>query len=245
MSVPQLSERHLSLLRQYDTPTICNVIELFAVRPRNKGYMDGRICACYPELPPMLGYAATATFRAACEPSDASAYVTVDEQVRRFTEIPAPPVVVVQDLDDPPVAATFGEVMCATYQAFGAAGLVTSGAARDVEQVRRLKFPTFARSVICSHGYCHFVSLDTPVCVGGLVVRPGDLLHGDGNGVTSIPHEIAAEVAEAAAEFVAAEAVALEFLKSGSKDPKQYAEAREEARRRIAVLGERVRSRRR
>ena len=48
----QLSERHLALLREYDTPTICNVIELFAVRPRNTGYMDGRIRACFPEMPP-------------------------------------------------------------------------------------------------------------------------------------------------------------------------------------------------
>ena len=241
--VPQVSERHLALLRGFDTPTICNVIELFAVRPRNTGYMDGRIRACFPEMPPAVGYAATATFRGAFERTGSSSYATLDDQVRRFEEIPGPPIVVFQDLDDPPVAATFGEIMCATYQRFGAVGLVTSGAARDLDQVRRLGFPAFASGVICSHGYSHIVSLHVPVRVGGLAVHAGDLLHADANGVTGIPPEIAADVADAAAEYVAAEAVVLDFLKTGSKDVKQYSEARRELLRRIAALGERVRSR--
>jgi len=244
MKTPAPSESQLELLRQYDTPTICNVIELFAVRPRNTGYMDSRIRACFPELGPVAGYAATATIRTAFERSEGGIYSSLWEQVRRFEEIPGPPFVVFQDLDDPPAAATFGEIMCATYQAFGAVGLVTSGAARDLEQVRRLGFAVFASGVICSHGYSHIISLHLPVRVGGLAVHPGDLLHADLNGVTNIPHEIAGEVAEVAAEYVAAEGVVLDFLKSGTRDCAQYAEARQESLRRIAALGGRVRARR-
>jgi len=245
--VPQLqqpSEHHLSLLAQYDTPTICNAIELFDVRPRNSGYMDARIRACFPEMPPVVGYAATAMFRGALERAGGQAYATLEEQVRRFAEIPAPPIVVFQDLDDPPVAATFGEIMCSTYQRFGAAGLVTSGAARDLDQVRRLGFPAFASGAICAHGYPRIHSLHVSVRVGGLAVYPGDLLHADLNGVTSIPLEIAADVADVAAEYAAAEAVVLDFIKTGSKDVDQYAEARREMLRRIEDLGKRVRSRR-
>jgi hypothetical protein len=55
----------LDTLRKYDTPTICNVLELFDHRPRTAGYMDRRIQACFPKMPPMVGYAATATFRSA------------------------------------------------------------------------------------------------------------------------------------------------------------------------------------
>ena len=47
----------LKRLAHFDTPTICNVIELFDVRPRIRGYMDGRIVANFPELPPMVGFA--------------------------------------------------------------------------------------------------------------------------------------------------------------------------------------------
>lgn len=244
MKPSQLSGVDLELLRRYDTPTICNVIELFEVRPRNTGYMDGRVRACFPEMAPIAGYASTATIRTAFARAEGAVYSSLDEQVQAFSEIPGPPIVVFQDLDDPPVAATFGEIMCATYQAFGAAGLVTSGAARDLDQVRRLGFPAFSNGVICAHGYSHIVSIHTPVRVGGIAVHPGDLLHADANGVTSVPNEIGSEVAQAAAEYVAAEGVILDFLKTGSRDVKRYSESRQEAMRQIAELGSRVRARR-
>ncbi|GIX07677.1 MAG: hypothetical protein KatS3mg115_2080 [Candidatus Poribacteria bacterium] len=182
-----LSQDHLERLRRYDTPTICNLIELFEVRPRTEGYMDARIRACFPELPPMVGFASTAAFRASMPPAGGEAYASIDDQIARFSELDGPAVVVFQDLDDPPVAATFGEVMCTTYRAFGAVGLITSGAGRDLEQVRALDFPVFTSGAICSHGYCHFLNVHLPVHVGGIVVRPNDLLHGDCNGVTTVP----------------------------------------------------------
>src|SRR5579862_9297109 len=186
----------LGLLARYDTPTICNTIELFEVRPRNEGYMDGRIRACFPEMPPTVGYAATATMRCDAPRLEGDVYAALDEQVARFAELPGPAIVVFQDLDDPAVAATFGEIMCSTYQAFGAVGLITSGPARDLDQVRRLGFSAFSNGAICSHGYSHIVSIQIPVRVGGIAVHPGDLLHGDANGVTTIPHSIASEVAQ-------------------------------------------------
>src|SRR3954454_23048203 len=212
----------LSRLMQFDTPTICNTIELFEVRPRNEGYMDGRIRACFPEMPPIAGYAATATMRCAHPKLEGDVYGSLDEQVARFGDLPGTPIVVYQDLDDPPMAATFGEIMCTTYRAFGAAGLITSGAARDLDQVRRLGFPAFSNGAICSHGYSHIVDLHRTVRVGGLTVEPGDLLHADVNGITTIPLEIAGEIADAAQEFVAAEAIVLDSLKDGNPGVKRF-----------------------
>jgi 4-hydroxy-4-methyl-2-oxoglutarate aldolase len=240
MNIPQLSAAEQKLLGQFDTPTICNVIELFDLLPRTAGYMDGRIRACFPEMPPIVGYAATATIRCAFPRLDGAVYNSLDEQIKHFAEIPGPPIVVFQDLDDPAVAATFGEIMCSTYQAFGAAGLITSGAARDLDQVRRIGFPAFSNGVICSHGYSHIVDVHTSVRVGGIVIRPGDLIHADCNGVTTIPHAIGSEVAQVAAEYVAAENVILDFLKTGSKDEAKFSEARKECMRQITALGKRV-----
>jgi 4-hydroxy-4-methyl-2-oxoglutarate aldolase len=231
----------LVALAKFDTPTICNTIELFEVRPRTAGYMDGRVRACFPEMPPAVGYAATATMRCAEARQEGDVYGSLDQQVARFAELAGPPMVVFQDLDDPPVAATFGEIMCTTYRAFGAAGLVTSGAARDLDQVRRLGFPAFSNGVICSHGYSHIVDLHRAVRVGGLTVHPGDLVHADANGVATIPLEIAAEVAGAAAEFVAAEAILLDYLKSGVVVERAFAEARRGMMNAIAALGRRLR----
>jgi len=241
MTVPSSD---LDLLRQYDTPTICNVIELFHIRRRHTGYMDARIKACYPELPPMVGFAVTATFRAAAPQRQGNVYASLDRHIAAFADVPTPPVVVFQDLDDPCVAATVGEVMCTSYQRFGAAGLITTGAARDLDQVRRLKFPCFSNGAICSHGWAHLVDVGVPVAVGGVTVSPGDLLHGDCNGVTTIPVDIASAVAGACAEYVAAEQVVLDYCQSGEVTVAGYAEARAECARRLAALSERVRSRR-
>lgn len=206
-----VSPEILAALAKFDTPTICNAIELFEVRPRNTGFMNETIGCEFPELPPMVGFAATASFRSDAPPSGRDAYSGIEDQLEQFEAVQGPPVVVFQDLDDPPVAATFGEVMCSTYKAFGAVGLITSGAGRDIDQVGALDFPVFTGGTICSHAYCHLLYLGLPVRVGGLNLRQGDLVHGDANGVTHIPMEIADELPEVCEEFVAAEKLMLDF----------------------------------
>ena len=140
MNYPTVSPSVLEKLKKFDTPTICNVVELFDIRSRISGYMDNRIQACYPKLPPMVGYATTATFRVGAPPRSGDVYAGLGAQVEPIASMPGPVVVVFQDLDDPSTSATFGEVMCTTYKAFGVAGLITSGAARDLDQVEVLNW---------------------------------------------------------------------------------------------------------
>ncbi len=218
----------LQKLATFDTPTICNIIELFDVRPRNVGFMDDRIKAAFPEMPPIVGFAATATFRADAAPASGDGYGSMEDQVNLFAELSGPPIVVFQDLDDPPVAATFGEVMCTTYQTFGAAGLITSGAGRDLDQVRAIGFPVFTSGTICAHGYCHFPHVNVPVRVGGITIQPNDLLHCDVNGVSTIPADIAAEVADIGDEFVASEHIVLDALRVPEPSLAGYTAARQE-----------------
>lgn len=236
-----LSADTLRKLAQYDTPTICNVIELFDIRPRNRGYMDQRVKSVFPELPPMVGFAATASFRSDAPPQKGDAYGNLQQQLEQFAQLPGPAVVVIQDLDDPPAAAVFGEVMCSSYLGFGSVGLVTNGAGRDIEQVRALKYPIFTGSTICSHGYCHLLHLGLPVRIGGLVVNTGDLLHGDSNGVTEIPVSIASEVADASADFVAAEEPILSYVKgSGEKTIARYDALRKDFQAAVVKLSARL-----
>jgi len=243
MGAPAVSQEVLDLLRKYDTPTVCNVIELFECRPRNTGYMDGRIKACYPALPPMVGFATTATFRAGAPPKGGDTYIGLGGQVEKIAAMSGPKVVVFQDLDDPAVAATFGEIMCTTYKAFGCVGLITSGAGRDIDQVEPLKFPCFTAGTMPSHGYTQIVDLEVPVRVGGVWVNPGELLHGDRNGVTTIPVELAALTAEGCAGFMDAEAVVLEYFRKGNPTAAGFTAARDECKRRMNELGKKLKSR--
>jgi 4-hydroxy-4-methyl-2-oxoglutarate aldolase len=240
MSFTVVDPSVLAALRKFDTPTVCNVLELFDARPRTAGYLDGRIRACFPKLPPMVGYACTATFRAGSPPRAGDVYAGLGKQVDAIEEMAGPAVVVFQDLDDPVTSATFGEVMCSTYKAFGCAGLVTSGAGRDLDQVEAIDFPCFTDGVVCAHGYCQIVDLQEPVRVGGVTIYAGDLLHGDRNGVTTIPNELASATADACPEFMAAEAVVLDYLREGKADAKEFNERRNECQRMIGAIAKRL-----
>lgn len=239
-ATPGLSQDALAALAKYDTPTICNAIELFDVRPRHTGYMNDTIKACFPSFPPMVGYALTSTFRSLAPPRGGDAYASIDKQVESFAQLPGPAVVVFQDLDLPVASATFGEVMCTVYQSFGAAGLITSGGGRDLEQVERLNFPAFTSGAICSHGYCHIPSINLPVVVGGICIYPGDLLHGDLNGVTTIPHDIASEIPQVCEELAAAEKVVLDYARSSNKNVAGLAAARKECADMMSAINRRV-----
>ena len=232
-----MSVKFIEQLRKFDTPTVCNVIELFGIQPRTLGFAGQCIQSCYPDLPPAVGYATTASFRASAPGGTGSAYAGIEKQLETFENLPGPAMIVIQDLDHPVAAAVFGEVMCSTYQAFGATGLITNGAGRDFVQVRELGFPVFTGGTICSHGYCHLMHVGLPVTMDGLVVQQGDLLHADANGVATIPPNIAEGVASLAEAFVEAEEIIMAYVKSdGSKTVSEYADRREAFQQRLVEL---------
>jgi len=229
-----------SKLAGFDTPTICNAIEMFEVRPRDRGYANGCISAAFPELPPVVGLACTATFRSGAPSSGRDPYGRVEELCTHLENSELPTIVVYEDLDVPTVGATFGEVMCSIYKSLGALALITSGAGRDLSQVRSLEFPVFLGSTIAAHAYCHAVDVAVPVNVGELDVHPLDLLHADGNGVTNIPREIAAELPEVAAEYQRCESLAIVTANHGPSRAKELLARRREMIDAVAALKRRV-----
>jgi regulator of RNase E activity RraA len=232
-----LNSEHLAMLAKVDSPTVANVIELFDVQSRVAGYSNASLKAVYPDLPPAVGYAVTATFRSGYPAVDGDAYGGMSQLIEQaLLAVPAPRMMVFQDLDEPPISATYGEVMATTFQAFGFVGLITSGAARDIEQVRGLKFPCWASGTIVSHGYNHILAGNVPVNVGGLSVRPGDLIHADANGVVNIPLRIAAGVAELCEPFIQAEGIVLGYLQQPAPTLEGYRQAQVKMRAAMATL---------
>ena len=112
----------------------------------------------------------------------------------------------------------------------------------DLLQVLALRYPVFTSTTICSHADCHILHIGLPVRVGGVTIATGELLHGDANGVTQIPLEIAADVADAAAEFVAAERIVLDYVQSGQqKSIAEFVERSEAMSAAMTKLRNRVR----
>jgi 4-hydroxy-4-methyl-2-oxoglutarate aldolase len=189
----------LARIREFDTCTVANTIERFNLRLRNEGFADSRIRCLSPHLPPLIGYAATGRIRSAQPPLTGGLYYDHLEFWNWLAATTAPRVLVMQDIDRTPGSGAFvGEVHAVICQALHCVGYITNGAVRDLPAVEAHGFPLFAGSVAVSHAYAHVVDFGGTVEVGGLAVRPGDLLYGDLHGVVSIPLEIAAEIPNAA-----------------------------------------------
>lgn len=204
-------------LTAIDTCSLSNAIEHFDIRTRNEGFVNHGARCMFPDMPPRVGYAVTATFRSSMTPVAGRCYFDRPDWWSYVASAPEPRFLVLQDVD--PVVgfgALFGEIHANICAALGCCAFLTNGAIRDLPGVRAAGLQAFAGSVSASHAYAHIVEFGQPVEIGGLKIAPGDLLHGDQHGVISIPFEIAAEIPAVAAEILNREKEIIEYCRSDS-----------------------------
>ena len=204
----------IDALRKISSPSIANAIETFNVRPRNQGFMSSEIRCLFPELGPLVGRAVTAVIRAEPQPLEGHRSSTFGWW-DYVLSIPAPRVIVVHDIDEPRgQGAQWGEVQANIHKALGAVGTITDGSVRDLDEVRALGFQFAAAHVSVSHAYVHMVDFGLPVKLGGLWVKPGDLIHCDQHGAVTIPPDLVPKVADAVRRVEADERKIIEVCQS-------------------------------
>jgi 4-hydroxy-4-methyl-2-oxoglutarate aldolase len=105
------------------------------------------------------------------------------------------------------VAAHLGELSSETAKFRGARGAVIDGGARDTEYIRKLDFPVFARYKTPRDiaGRWRLTEYNVPISIGGVTIRPGDLIVGDQDGVVVIPRAAAEDVVTQAEQLVRTE----------------------------------------
>ncbi|SRR5579875_1563303 len=210
-----VSAQTIEQLRQFDTCTISNAIEQFDIRTRNEGFIHKAVHCIFPEMPPCVGYAVTATIRSSMTPVSGRCYYDRPDWWSYVASMPEPRFIVIEDTDTTPgFGALFGEIHANICRALNCCAFLTDGAIRDVPGIRASGLQAFAGCLSVSHAYAHIVEFGQPVEIGGLRISPGDLLHGDRHGVLSIPPNIAADVPQVARELVEAEKRFIDFCRS-------------------------------
>ena len=182
-----MSTEWIEYLRTIDTPTLANAIELLHVRPDHEGFTPLQIRCFFPEFGRMCGYAVTAQVETytESEPFELDRFI---ETYRLVEASPKPAVIALQEIGGhADYAAHCGEVMATFFTRVGAIGLVSDCGIRDIPEVRRLGFHYFARGAVASHAHFRIARPGVPVQIMGLVVKPGDILHGDENGLLAVP----------------------------------------------------------
>jgi 4-hydroxy-4-methyl-2-oxoglutarate aldolase len=210
-----LDDQLLQTLRSIDACTVANSIETFHQRLRNEGFVNHSVRSLFPELAPMVGYAATVKIRGSSPPTASGVYPDRTDWWDYLCSLPAPRVVVIEDAaTQPGLCSLVGEVHMSILQALHCVGVVTNGALRDIPAARGAGFHYFAGSVSVSHGYVHIIDFGHPVKIGGLCIESGDLLHGDLHGVQSVPIAIAHLIPETAARIRAREQALIALCRS-------------------------------
>ena len=193
--------RVLDHLRAFDTPTICNALEITSPERRADGFTFKPLVCPFPDLPPIVGYARTVAIRSVLKSS-----LPAEEQSKRRIDYyeyvgtgHGPRISVIQDIDGPDVGygAFWGEVQSNVHKALGCLGVITDGSIRDIPQWAP-GFQALAGSIGPSHAWVHAESFGGEVRVAGMTVHSDDLIHADQHGAIVIPLDIAAKLPEAA-----------------------------------------------
>ena len=186
------SESELEFLRSIDTPTVCNLVEIVLPERRGHGYTVRHLHCPFPELPPMVGFARTVTFKAKdAVPLGQGSYMQKRLDYLDYVAAePRPSVMVMEDLDGEHAGygAFWGEVQSNVHKALGSLGVITNGSVRDIPMIAS-GFQMLAGSIVPSHAYVHVVDFGIDVTVHGMAVKRGDLIHADRHGAIVVPLE--------------------------------------------------------
>jgi regulator of RNase E activity RraA len=204
-------------LQSFDTPTICNALEIIDPARRLTGFTVKPLYCRFPEMPPIVGYAKTVTIRSThtheLDPKKAR-----EQRIAYYDYVasqPAPGIMIIQDLDGHEVGfgAFWGEVMSAVHKGLGCLGVVTDGSIRDIDQWAP-GFQALAGSIVPSHAHVHLADFAKEVRVSGMLVRSGDIVHADRHGAVTIPANLAEKIPAACDLLTRKEAVILEMARA-------------------------------
>lgn len=207
----------ISCLKEFDTPTICNALELIDGTRRNYGYTTRSFHVTNKDSGPVVGFAKTATIRSLM-PSHLSTEELTCERVKYYRYINEgehPKICVMQDIDgsDSGRGPFWGEFNTRIHVSLGVTAVVTNGTIRDVTNLPN-NVLILSSGLRPSHANVHIVDYKKQVNVKGMVVSDGDVIHADIHGAVCFPSTIAHEVQKYAKVFIESERPIIEGCKS-------------------------------
>jgi regulator of RNase E activity RraA len=207
----------LEALKAFDTPTICNALELVVPARRAIGFTRRPLFAAFPGLKPVVAFARTAIIRSR-EPHPRGREDAKEVRLGYYAHTaaePSPSIAVIQDIGalDIGFGAFWGEVQSHIHKGLGCAGVITDGSVRDLDAMAP-DFLVLAGPVMPSHAHVHLVDYAGTVSVAGMVVSPNDIIHADRHGAVVVPPDAVNEIPAAAALLARREKVIINASKT-------------------------------
>jgi hypothetical protein len=231
-SEPGSSMMDIALLKElgeFSTPAIFNGMKRLGMSVEKLASVDHRTIHCMaPTLGPRIGFAATrkvATRRNGPPVEKELDRRFLREMHHHICSLPSPRFLAVENVGDSTGRmCIWGEVAANINLAMGCVAGLTNGPVRDLPEMAACGFLTFARGAAVGGGHVDTLEVGTPVNIGGLIIAPGDLLHGDLHGVIKIPIELAPQLPEAIRAVEKAEKRIIEYCRSDDFSPEGLAD---------------------
>ena len=218
-----LTQAQLDALAQLDTPTIANALEELNIRPRTEGFMRPEIKCVSPVGGTVVGYAVTGLISARHRSPKALGRPDYWDAIMA---VPAPRMVVLHDIDYPDsIGSYWGEVQGNTALGLGCVGAVTDGGVRDLREAEEMGFPFWAKEVMVSHGYIHALEFNVPIGIGGVLVRPGDVIAADIHGAIEVPVDAVPKLPAVAKMLTERESIVIKAAQGDDASPETLAAA--------------------
>jgi 4-hydroxy-4-methyl-2-oxoglutarate aldolase len=202
-------------LEAFDSCSIANAVDTFKVRLSNEGFTGSGI-ACRTEiLTPMVGVALTMKVRSADPSMKPAYYLEQPDWWERIEDAPSPRVLLIEDTDAKPGRGSLvGPVHACIIKALGFVGVVTTGAIRGTRKFTEIGLHAFSANVSPSHAFSHVVEIGGPIMIAGMQIRPGEIIHGDRDGIVSIPADLADRVPDVARRVMERERKVCDYCNS-------------------------------
>ncbi len=202
------------IINEYSKLYTCAVSDAIDELGLEPGFLDAGIRPMWPGAR-IVGFAGTMKMVLSDEPLDRN---VIARLVKFMKQIPNFPIMCV-DMSGQMIAAGLGQSTSRILQGFGFKGGLVDGPIRDMAQVISLKFPIFARGVICSSIRGRMIidmdSIMKPIKCGGRMINLGDLIFGDINGVVIVNQKNIEIVLEKAKEIISTDKWWFEQLDKG------------------------------
>ena len=187
--------KKLDILRKFDTPTICNGIEIVNSSYKLKGYTKQRFFCLHPNSKPIVGFAKTAKISS----KKIIKYSKTDIRLSYYEYVnnrDLPKISLIEDVCNNPVGSFWGEVNANIHLRLGCIGVVTNGSVRDLEVIPN-KFQLLSKTLSPSHAEVMLLNFGKKITVMGLDVFDNDLIHADIHGAVNIPFDYIDEIIKA------------------------------------------------
>jgi len=186
----------LEALRDFDTPSITNVVATYPANPLCLGlynpwtenwYTDQTIRCMYPELGRTVGYAVTCVYGL---PDPGFKRLSFMDVIDALDASPKPTILVMEQKFPPELAGKAGLAggnMATAMKSVGCLGMISNGPSRDLDEIRPMKFQYLLSGLTPGHGEMAVHAVNVPVSVGRMDVSPGEIIHMDENGAVKFP----------------------------------------------------------